>query len=341
MKLYVIGFTQNGTALAKSICQKNNGAVCFSMKCEEEGVTRVFSLKEWTKTAFLEAEGIVFVGACGIAVRAIAPFLKGKYDDPGVVVTDEKGKFVISLLSGHVGGGNALAKRIAEQICGTAVITTATDVNDVFAVDIWVQKKGYFCQQREEAKNVMKDISAALLDKKTVGFYTPLKYTSLPKGIEAKKEGKIGMTVSVYNEIRPFEKTLSLIVPAIHIGIGCRKNIPPKAVEEAVFLALSEQSIPIEAVEAVATIDLKQYENAIVEFCEKYQKPLHIFTKEELSALEGDFTPSSFVKQTTGVDNVCERAAVCSSLGGDLLLAKTAKKGVTIALAMKKTILSF
>ena len=152
MKLYVIGFTQNGTALAKSICQKNNGAVCFSMKCEEEGVTRVFSLKEWTKTAFLEAEGIVFVGACGIAVRAIAPFLKGKYDDPGVVVTDEKGKFVISLLSGHVGGGNALAKRIAEQICGMAVCTTATDVNDVFAVDIWVQKKDIFVSKGKKPK---------------------------------------------------------------------------------------------------------------------------------------------------------------------------------------------
>lgn len=341
MKLYVIGFTKKGTTLAKKICEKMDDANCFSMKCQEEGITMVSSLKNWTEKAFQKADGIVFVGACGIAVRAIAPFLKEKFCDPAVVVVDEKGSFVISLLSGHVGKANMLTNKIAQKINGTAVITTATDINNIFAVDVWIKQKGFLYLKKEEAKKTMKWISATLLDKKIVGFDTIFEYDALPKGIQAKKEGEIGISLSIYHEKKKFEKTLFLIAPIVHIGIGCKKNISSQAVEEAVFGILKKENIPIEAVEALSTIDLKKNEKGILYFCEKYQKPLHTFSAEELSKAEGNFTASDFVKQTTGVDNVCERAAICSCDYGKLLLPKKVYNGVTIALAMKKMTISF
>ena len=121
MKVYVIAFTKKGTILAEKICQRLEKAMCFSMKVSQDDIEIVTSLEKWTQRAFVEAEGIVFVGACGIAVRAIAPYLKDKYQDPAVVVTDEKGQFAISLLSGHIGYGNALTKKVAEITNGTPV----------------------------------------------------------------------------------------------------------------------------------------------------------------------------------------------------------------------------
>ena len=142
MKVYVIAFTKKGTILAEKICQKLEKAMCFSMKVAQDDIEIVTSLDNWTQRAFEEADGIVFVGACGIAVRAIAPYLKNKYQDPAVVVADEKGQYCISVLSGHIGNGNVLAKKVANITNGTPVITTATDVNGVFAVDVWAKENG-------------------------------------------------------------------------------------------------------------------------------------------------------------------------------------------------------
>ena len=341
MKVYVIAFTKKGTVLAAKICHNLEQALCFSMKIAQDDIETVTSLEEWTQKAFERADGIVFVGACGIAVRAIAPYLKDKYQDPAVIVTDEKGQFVISLLSGHMGQANSLTKKVAQIVNGTAVITTATDINEVFAVDTWVKENGFICLKPEKAKKTMKEISATLLDGKTVGFDSMFYYNKLPKGLTAKKEGEIGISVSVYKQHKFYDQTLALIAPVLHMGIGCKKDITCDNIEEVVFSILEEENIAIEAIEAVATIDLKQNETGLLTFCENYNKPLHVFTAEQLSEVKGSVNTSEFVEGVTGVDNVCERAALCSAQKGKLLVQKRAKNGVTVALAIKPTVLIF
>lgn len=341
MKIYIISFTKKGTELAETISNKLEKTMCFSMKIARDGITMVSSLSEWTQMAFEQADGIVFVGACGIAVRAIAPYLKDKYQDPAVVVLDEKGEFVISLLSGHMGQANTLAQKIADVIQATPVITTATDVNDVFAVDTWIKQNGFICLHEEQSKNIMKQISATLLEGKTVGFDSIFYHDKLPKGLIPAKHGEIGISLSVYKHNKLFQNTLYLIAPVLHMGIGCKKDTPVQQIEQAVFDILEEENIVMEAIKAVATIDLKQNEKGILSFCEQYQKQIHIFSSEQLSNVKGTISHSDFVEQVTGVDNVCERAALCSAENGSIIVNKRVKNGVTISLAMENKLLSF
>ena len=127
-----LAFTSKGLALARKLAAAQPGAVA---RCGENGVT----LANWTAAQFAQSDAIVFVGAVGIAVRAIAPHCRSKATDPAVVVLDECGRFAIPLLSGHLGGANDLARRLAKACGAVPVITTATDANGVFAVDEWAK----------------------------------------------------------------------------------------------------------------------------------------------------------------------------------------------------------
>ena len=130
MKICLTAFTARGRELAGKLAASLGGEV-------NEGLP----LKEWTARAFETADALVFVGAVGIAVRAIAPHIVHKSLDPAVVVIDEGGNFAVSLLSGHLGGANELARKIAAVTGAEAVITTATDVRGVFAVDEWARRQ--------------------------------------------------------------------------------------------------------------------------------------------------------------------------------------------------------
>ena len=303
------------------------------------------SIKEWTKRRFEDSDAIVFIGACGIAVRSIAPFVKSKKIDPAVVVVDEQGKFAISLLSGHIGGANELAEEVAEIIHGQPVVTTATDLNGKFAVDVFAKKNNCFISDMELAK----EISAALLAGKEVGFASDFPWIGdIPEELKLYEEGKenpeLGICVSSGYLQHPFVHTLYLIPRVITTGVGCRKGTPKEVVEQIIRRACDEVLVPSIAMEQVASIDLKAQEEGILEYCRERNLPFITYTAEELKEAEGVFTPSDFVEEVTGVDNVCERAALLGSSGegnGRLIQRKYAKDGVTVALAMKKWSVNF
>ena len=178
MKIGMICFTARGTAICRLLCRRfrdtgteSTGYVprrFWKPEWEAEGIRpQDKSLSEWTGSMFEEKRALVFIGAAGIAVRAIAPFVRDKMTDPPVVAADEAGHFCIPLLSGHVGGANELAERMADWLQGIPVITTATDVNGVFAVDVFAVRSGLCITDRKEAK----EISAWLLDGGKVGFF--------------------------------------------------------------------------------------------------------------------------------------------------------------------------
>lgn len=269
---------------------------------------------------------LVFICACGIAVRTIAPFVKNKKEDFAVVVCDEDGKFAISLLSGHLGGANELAENVAEILGGQAVITTATDVNSIIAIDNYAKENSLEIDSMKMAK----EVSAQLLNGEKVSFKSDFN-NEIPKDFVQTVE-KIGVYVT-YKTIEPFENTLKLYKKSLVVGIGCKKDTPVENVESFFRTVFEENSLSEKAILKIGTIDIKKNEKAIVELSKKYNVKLEIFDKKTLNSQKGEFSHSDFVFRTVGTDCVCERAVVAG--GGKLIVKKQSCNGVTIAVGVE------
>lgn len=338
MNVAVICFTINGYILAEKIeavlASENDNVRVYtkSRYLEGKGVNVNEPLKDWAEKIFASEDAIIFIGAAGICVRTVAPFAESKKYDPAVIVFDEKGKFCIPLLSGHLGGANELALRLCEKLDSVPVLTTATDVNGLFAVDVFAKKNGLMIADMTLAK----EVSAALLSGEKVGFISemPVKGT-LPEGL-TKEEAELGIYVGIHKDIQKFKKTLYLIPETVYAGIGCKRGTPENNINELVKNVFDEEEIQPEALAGVASCDIKKDEKGLLDFAKSIGKEPVFFSTEELMSLEGDFTSSEFVKSVTGADNVCERAAVLSSHGGRLIHKKTGRGGVTVALALRE-----
>lgn len=340
MKITLIAFTKKGAGLCykltKHLSEKGYDTIGFS-KYNFNGLNYPDgNIYDFTKNSFKTSCAIVYVGAIGIAVRAVAPFIISKSQDPGVVVVDEKGEYVIPILSGHLGGANELAVCIAELIKAKALITTATDINNMFAVDLWAKKNGLYIDNVENIKYV----SSAILKGQKIGFYCEFPLDGKLPNFLTSKEAEAGICIydSIVSkkEIFNFKKVLFMRPKKFVVGAGCRKGTDESIFEGLFLETLSKLNIPAYLVKCISTIDIKKEEKAIKSLCEKYRYQLKIYSSGELSMARGDFTPSKFVKRITGVDNVCERAAFLASDAGEFILRKTAKNGITIAVAVKK-----
>ena len=359
--LRLICFTQAGAQTAQRLLRAIDSQFC----CEGVLSSRFagssclpkteLSLADWTRKQFSQADCLVFVGACGIAVRAIAPFVKDKFADPAVLVIDEQGRFCISLLSGHVGGANAFANLCAQALGATPVITTATDLNHAFAVDVFARKNNLVISDMELAK----EMAALLIRGKTIvwgageGFVFPKEQT-IPEQLRFQKmespDGKQGtLWFAIPQSDREQEEALGteqtrmlhLYPKNVYLGVGCRKNTPEEKIETQIQKYLSEHGIAAEQIILAASIDLKKEEPGLLAFCEKYHLPFVTYRGEELEKAKGTFTPSAFVSKITGVDNVCERSASLAGDGGTFIMRKQAAEGVTAACTIKKWSVSF
>ena len=327
MTVAVIAFTRRGAELGRKLAAALGGALYAPARfAADAGAEPVPALAAWTAARWEDSDALVFVGAAGIAVRAVAPHVRDKFTDPAVVSVDEEGRFAVPLLSGHVGGANELALRVAELTGGQAAVSTATDVNGLFAVDVWAKGNGLVITDRALAR----EVSAALLEGKAVGFASDWGHPC-PAGL-TQGPAELGVWVTARTGAGPFSRTLRLAPKGLILGVGCRRGTERAAIEEAAAEALAGYE-PL-AVAAVATIDLKKDEPGLLAFCAARGLPLLTFSAGELSAVAGDFTPSDFVKGVTGVDNVCERAAAAA--GGRIVVPKLAKNGVTAAVAEKR-----
>ena len=289
-------------------------------------------LARFAQQAMVDCDLIVFVGAAGIAVRAVAPYLAGKAFDPAVVVIDEAGRFVIPILSGHLGGANALAQRLADGLGAQAIITTATDGRAAFAVDTWAAAHDCVVVDPQNIKYV----SGALLRGEPIGLRSTFPVCGrLPAQVTLDGAQESGFCIGFDTKAAPFAHTLHLVPRVVFLGIGCRRGTDAQTIEQAVQAALDTAGVPWDAVRGIASIDIKQNEPGLLHFCENHSLTLTVFSAETLQSVPGNFTPSDFVAHTVGVDNVCERAAVCAAAGGALLCRKRAQNGVTVALAQQ------
>ena len=290
-----LAFTSKGLALARKLAAAQPGDVARS---GENGVT----LANWTAAQFAQSDAIVFVGAVGIAVRAIAPHCRSKATDPAVVVLDECGRFAIPLLSGHLGGANDLARRLA---------------------------KAYGAEPARIRK-----VSSALLAGRTVRFASdwPIQGTP-PAGVEPAGDAA---QASFALTITPTMTSNALhIIPRIAVlGIGCKRGTPADKLADAFAAFCAETKLAPQSIAAAASIDLKKDELGLAEFGQKQGWLVTFYTADELRAVPGQFAHSDFVQSITGVDNVCERAAVLAA-GGPVWAHKWARDGVTFAVALR------
>ncbi len=266
---------------------------------------------------FLQQTPLIFIGAVGIVSRLIAPFIKDKLQDIPVLAIDEKMRFVIPVLSGHAGGANDLAGKIAEALHAIPVITTATDEAGAFAADTYAVQSHLTIAN----KNGIKKVSSKSLSGNpiviAVNRYTPHCVADI-----------------VISEEMVTEDALLLKPKRYVLGIGCKKGKPLEEIENAVTKALEKCGISYEDIFAFASFEGKRNEQGLLDLSAKYRLPFVTFPADLLQAVEGDFSASAFVKEQIGVDNVCERSAILLTNGcGKLVLKKQAENGVTVAVA--------
>lgn len=330
MKIALFTYTRNGCNTARKIlsCFPDSEQKAFTMeRFDEAEFSPLASPSEpLYKEMFSWADAMIFVSACGVAVRKIAPYIEDKCSDPAVICVDDSGKYVIPLLSGHIGGANELAQIIAVTLSAICVVTTATDINNKFSVDTWASRQGFIIDNMSLAKAV----SAAILER---GIPLACDFgiaSGYPNGVKPGENGELGIYIG-WEKKFPFEQTLRLIPPILHLGIGCRKGTASETIACAVESVLDTYNIDKRAIKDVASIDLKSKERGLLEYCRENGWPILFYTADELQTAQGEFRSSSFVKSITGVDNVCERSAI---LGAEkLIVGKTAVDGVTVAIA--------
>ena len=296
---------------------------------------------EFPKTVqrdFQDYDALVFVMAMGIVVRTIAPLIRSKDKDPAVIVLDQNGTFVISLLSGHLGGANYLTKRIAAAIQAQPVITTATDVQGVLSFDE-VAKQNDLCIENLEE---LKYISGALLDGKTIDLYSeiPLQTPYFCALINVTETPTAPYRVVISSNIYPPEEdvhTLFLRPKNLVIGIGCKRDTIPEHLEICFQEFLQTHHLSRLSVTTMATIQRKKREPAILALCEKYGFQLEIIPDDAIRNCGHIFEESAFVQQITGLPAVAEACSYLASDCGDALTGKVRYPGVTFA-ACKKSL---
>ncbi|MCD8036944.1 MAG: cobalt-precorrin 5A hydrolase [Clostridiales bacterium] len=308
----VISFTPKGDDLNALISKKLSADSYKDSKNIGSFMNRMFE----------EYDALIFIGAIGIAVRLVAPYLKGKAVDPAIIVCDENGEFVIPILSGHIGGANDLAVKLSKMTNAVPVITTATDINNIWAVDTWATRNGY-CIENVENINY---ISSTLLRGEKVGLACDFRMGGgLPDNVRF-GSFENGIVISPFLK-KPFKNTLNIVPKCVSVGVGSKKNAAPESLIEAFKAA----GLSRNAIKNIASLDVKREEPCINMLRGYLNVPLDTYTADELNAVKGKFTKSDFVKNAVGVDNVCERAA-CAG-GGRLIVKKTIGEGVTFAAA--------
>ncbi|MGN0154631.1 MAG: cobalt-precorrin 5A hydrolase [Lachnospiraceae bacterium] len=342
MKLSIISFTQNGIVLSENIAKLLDGIeytlytkhkACYREEQTVRFVTQ--NIGEWTREQFEERNALLFIGACGIAVRAIAPHITDKLHDSPVLVMDEKGEYVIPILSGHVGGANELAISLAKKTGAKPVITTATDINKQFAIDLFAKENGLTVVNKDGIAKVSSKVLSGKHINMSIEHGHFEKNGKLPGEIElVEYPPKQKVDVVVTSENRKFDTTMLLEPKKYAIGIGCKKGKEADRIEDFIMNHLQRAGITPMQVFGMASIDVKRDEPGLLAWSRKGKIPFITYTAEELKAVKGDFHRSEFVKEQVGVDNVCERAAMkmCEP-GGRLIYEKHAEDGMTIAIA--------
>lgn len=276
-----------------------------------------------------EHKNLIFVMAAGIVVRTIAPLVKDKKTDPAVVVLDEKGRFAISLLSGHLGGANRLAGAIAGFLGGEAVITTASDVNGMTSIDIWARDNNLAIDNW----NLLPAVSSKLLNSGSLDVYSEADLQLPPDFSAAVDADAADILITNKSNIYSKRKGQFIMRPRnIVVGFGCNSGTQAEEIEGVVNRIFDENNLSFSALHSIATLDKKGKEPGLIAFAGKHNIKVSVFAPEELNSVKG-ISRSEAAFRATGANAVAEPAALLAAGAGRLLLKKQKSGNVTIALA--------
>jgi len=346
----VIAVSRRGWHTGRRVKKALEGAELFVPERfreeEREGrVTFYESLQDTVESAFGTFGDIVLVMATGIAVRMIAPLIRSKWEDPAVVTLDDGGRNIISLLSGHWGGANDLALKLAQILGGNPVITTESDVMGFPSLDLLVKilTAGAVPGRAAALKHIQSDI----LEGKDVGFY-PRQLRRFPgmrghpnlhffDSVEALACSgcTAGFMVSHHAGLPvPVHERMLLVHPrTLVVGIGCHKGISPDELQEGVCTVFHDLNLAVSSIALLCSIDIKRDEQGLIEFAKRLKLPLEFFTPEEINQVKIASPVSAHTLQIMGVHGVAEPCAILGAGGGKLLKHKVKLKNMTIAVA--------
>ena len=350
-KIAVIIASDQGAKLALTIRQELPGAELYST-VDREHCTPITSIQTFVSEQFSRFDALVFIGALGICVRAIAPCVRSKYTDPAVINIDSSGNHVISVLSGHIGGANRMTLRLAAILGANPVITTQSDNNDLWALDTLGQTYGWKANSTSPLNTVISTFVntrpvALLLDIKDEGTRfmerTAPKHVSLFYHFDDIDQQQFEALIAVTPYIYPTSIPTLYYRPAIlHLGVGCRRGCSPLGIQKHIFRTLENTGLSPLSLKSVSTIDLKKDEPLIHELVRDNNTELHIYTAEELQGIEVP-NPSAKVLDVTSIPGVAEACALKTSGNTRLVLEKQKGKlsegnDFTFAVAMDRAV---
>jgi cobalt-precorrin 5A hydrolase len=331
--------TPNGAGLARAIAARIDHSALFlpqKLATAGDGAIHFERLTPILLERFTQFSDHVFIMATGIVVRTIAARLVHKTTDPAVVVCDEAGRFAISLVSGHMGGANALARKVARLTGGQAVITTATDVNQVPAIDLIAVKQGLTIENPQAIKSV----NMALLTGDPIGVHDPYGLVTAllpphqcdPCPTAAFGVRRAGIFVDHMRLDLP-PPVLILRPASLVAGVGCNRGTDVAEIRGLLEETLTDGGLAMASLRALATVDLKADESGLLTLAESLNLPLKLFSRDQLGQVAKVPTPSAMVRKHIGVESVCEAAALLATHRGRLLIPKRKTANVTVAIA--------
>jgi len=282
--------------------------------------------KENLKAVFENFDKIIFISAAGIAVRLIAPYIRDKWNDPAVVVVDDMGRYVISLLSGHFGGANEFAVKVAEVLNAIPVITTASDSRGFESIDLFAKKRNFVIENPEDVKV----ITSLMLQKRKIAVFSDIgpveiNYPCLTR------EGEGFIYITCKDKFDKKYPSCVLRPKVLNVGIGCKRGTYKKQIEEAINRVFLENNLSVKCIKIMATVDLKRDERGLIEFAEEKNIPLRFFSRDEIMKVQERFRKSEFVYKSLGVYSVAEPCAFL--LSPEIIVRKTAVNGVTLSVS--------
>jgi cobalt-precorrin 5A hydrolase len=334
--------TRTGAKLAQTLSASLPEARIYlpeTLKDTESEAIFFARLKDAVAEAFNSYENHIFIMSTGIVVRMIAPLIRDKTIDPAVVVMDEKGLHAVSLLSGHIGGANELAVQAARIVGAAPVITTATDIQQVPAIDVIAKNLGLHIENPQAIRYV----SMALLNGGPIFLHDPFELLTglIPDAyLSDEKDANLpGVYVDDRLTHLP-EKTLILRPKSLAAGMGCNRNTQAAEMKDLLFSTLDKFGLSVHSLNVIASVDLKKDEQDLLALAEELSLPLIFFDKDRLKAVTQIQTPSEMVQKHIGVPSVCEAAAILAADNGPLIAAKHSTRNVTVAIARKRSISS-
>ena len=347
-KIAILSITNNGRELALRIKESMKSVDIFFIKKDtdyknDEVIVVNKGLKEFIPQIFDKYDYLVFIMATGIVVRTIAPLIISKFSDPAILVMDEKGNNIISLLSGHMGGANEMTLYMSDLINSHPVITTATDVNKKSSLDIIAKKlNGHIDDFRD---NVLK-INSMLVNNEEVHLYIDGNYKINHQGFTLYDEktdlDKVRNLVVVTNkkDINKIlnknienlnEKIIKVTPKDIVIGVGCKKNTDSNHMKNSLIKFLAEYNIDINAVKEIGSIEIKKDEKAIIDLAKFLDVKFKTFSVEEISKVDYLYEKSDWVKKNVGVYSVSDPVAHLLS-EGRVIINKQKYDGITFSI---------